>query len=322
MTDEHKTKDQLGAYARIDELAELRQRLTELEAERGHVRGALEPSQQQEEVAALLEGCRAVLQYREFPIVARRLFDFCKGLLGASGGYVSLLSKDGANNEALFVDSGELPCTVDPSLPMPIRGLRAQACRTGRAVYENEFAGTEWVGLLPAGHATVENVLFVPLVLDGKVVGLLGLANKPNGFGERDVRLASAFAELAAIALTNSRTLESLEASEAHFRALAQATSEGIAIHEKGVILDVNEVLARMFRCEQGDLIGAHGMQLVTPHCRDLLASILSTGYEGSYEIELARWDGSTFPAEISVQGADYGGREVKVATVRDVTEQ
>ena len=47
--------------------------------------------------------------------------------MGATSGYVALLSEDGAENEVLFLEAGGFPCDVDPKLPMPIRGLRAEA---------------------------------------------------------------------------------------------------------------------------------------------------------------------------------------------------
>jgi PAS domain S-box-containing protein len=78
---------------------------------------SLEESQlRQSEISALLKGSRAVLQHQEFPDSARAIFDACKELIGATAGYVALLSDTGKENEVLFLDSGGLPCTVDPSL--------------------------------------------------------------------------------------------------------------------------------------------------------------------------------------------------------------
>ena len=92
------------------------------------------------EVFALLKASRAVLKNREFQDSARAIFDACKELIGASAGYVALLSDNGNENEVLFLDSGGLPCTVDPSLPMPIRGLRAEVYNSGQVVFENDFS--------------------------------------------------------------------------------------------------------------------------------------------------------------------------------------
>lgn len=175
------------------------------------LRNALEESQKrQAEILALLEGSRAILKYHDFHSAARSIFNSCKTLIGATSGYIALLSKDGAENEVLFLDSGGLPCTVDPNLPMPIRGLRSEAYHSVKAVYHNDFSKSEWMKFMPKGHVRLENVLFAPMVLDVKAVGLLGIANKPGGFNENDARMATAFAELAAIALVQKRAEEEL----------------------------------------------------------------------------------------------------------------
>ncbi len=166
----------------------------------------------QSEISALLSASRAVLQHREFKNSARIIFNSCKELLGARSGYVALLSKDGKENEVLFLDAGELPCTVNPSLPMPIRGLRNEAYTKGQVVYHNDFANTKWARLLPKGHVALKNILFAPLVMNNKTVGIIGLANKPEEFTEHDAKMALAFGEIASIALLNSQTLENLEA--------------------------------------------------------------------------------------------------------------
>ena len=181
---------------------------------------------------ALLTAARALLDCRDFPTTARVIFDAAKGVTGATSGYVALLTTDGHENEVLFLDAGGQPCSVDPELPMPIRGLRAEAYRLRKAVCENRFATSRWVQFMPAGHMRLDNVLFAPLRHEHETVGLIGLANKPVDFTEHDVAMASAFGELAAVALHNARLLESLEQSEARFRQLFTEMHAGFALHE------------------------------------------------------------------------------------------
>ena len=119
----------------------------------------------------------------------------------------------------LFLDSGGLPCTVDPSLPMPIRGLRAEAYNSGEAAVENDFPQSEWKKFMPEGHVQLKNVLFAPLTIEQKVVGVIGLANKTGGFTKRDREMAMAFGEIASVALVNSRMLEMLEENEKELKA-------------------------------------------------------------------------------------------------------
>ena len=66
-----------------------------------------ETDQRRAEISALLEASRAVLENRKFNDAARAIFDSCKNLIGANAGYVALLTKDGTENEVLFLDSGD-----------------------------------------------------------------------------------------------------------------------------------------------------------------------------------------------------------------------
>ena len=206
------------------------------------LRSALAQARQREaEVTGLLDGARAVLRHREFQDSARRIYDVCKGLLGATAGYVSLLTEDGSENDVVFLDSGDLVCTVDPDLPMPIRGLRAEAYRTGKPVYDNAFAESSWQVYLPAGHSRLDSVLFAPLSLDGKVVGLMGLSNKPGGFSDHDARVAAAFSELAAVGLMNSQTLEALRRSRDELEARVQARTAELSLANELLLAEVAE---------------------------------------------------------------------------------
>jgi PAS domain S-box-containing protein len=201
--------------------------ISELKNEEEALKTALQRSRQHEaELIALEKGIRSLLEYTDFNDAAQAIFDSCKQLLGAKAGYVALLSEDETQNELVFLDAGGLPCTVDPSLPMPVRGLRAEAYRTGEVVYENNFAASKWTELMPEGHALLENVLFAPLVNEGKVIGLIGLANKPGGFTENDAKLAQVFAEQAVLGFNKNRALRDLRASEKRYRSFIEVTGE------------------------------------------------------------------------------------------------
>ncbi|KKM12568.1 hypothetical protein LCGC14_1720050 [marine sediment metagenome] len=162
------------------------------------------------ESTRLLDAIKAILKYKEFHGSAKANFEICKSLIGATAGYVALLSEDGSENDVLFLDTGGNNCTIDPNLPMPIRGLRAEVFKTGKVLYDNNFIKSQWVKFIPTGHAEFKNVMFAPLKIENKAVGLIGLANKEGGFNHNDIKIVSAFSELTAIALNNSMMIENL----------------------------------------------------------------------------------------------------------------
>ncbi len=193
-----------------------RQRLmTRLEQTKLDLKMSLDESIAREnEINGLLTAARAILKQTDFETAARKVFDICSQLIGASSGYVALLSENGEENEVLFLEAGGLPCTVDPELPMPIRGLRELAYQTNSTVYDNDFMNSEWIQFIPKGHVRLENVMFAPLVLNKKSLGVIGLANKKGGFTTNDARIAAGFGELAAVALMNSRNLDKRDLAE------------------------------------------------------------------------------------------------------------
>ncbi|MCY3411957.1 MAG: GAF domain-containing protein [Candidatus Heimdallarchaeota archaeon] len=163
------------------------------------------------EVRALFNAARAVLRNERFEVAARIIFDEARSIIGATSGYIALLSDDGSENEVLFLEAGGLRCTVDPDLPMPIRGLRKEAYDKNWPVWDNDFMNSPHVDFMPEGHVILKNVMFSPLIIDNKAVGVMGLANKKTDFTEYDVILAATFGEYAAMALTNSRNIDKLE---------------------------------------------------------------------------------------------------------------
>jgi len=281
------------------------------------------------EVSALLKGSRAIIENRTFEEAARAIFDTCKELISATSGYVALLTDEGDENEVLFLDAGGLPCTVDPSLPMPIRGLRGEAYRTGRTVYDNGFEESEWMAFMPEGHVRLENVLFTPLMIESKAVGLLGIANKSGGFDDNDARLATAFGELAAVSLFKSRSQQSRGESEERFRELAQLLPQTVfEMDLQGRLSFVNQVAFDLFGYTREDFEkGLSCLQMVAHEDRRRAQENIGRIVKGEklrgLEYAALRKDGSTFPVIIHSNVVMRDGRPVGLrGIIIDISER
>ena len=183
-------------------------------------------------LCAILEAFRYIPACKKFEDAAKKIFEQCKKMIGARSGYVALLSENGEENEVLFLDAGGLPCDVDPDLPMPIRGLREIAYKTKEVAYDNDFFESPWMDFMPQGHVRLDNVLFAPINIEERTVGIIGIANKPEGFCKRDVDIAKIFGELAAVALTYAKSQELLRASEDHYRSLFNNVNDAVFVHK------------------------------------------------------------------------------------------
>jgi PAS domain S-box-containing protein len=115
---------------------------------------------------------------------------------------------------------------------------------------------------------------------------------------------------------------DAVRESEERFRRLSEAAFEGIAIHEKGTILDANEALATMFGYEPTEPIGMTALEMTAPESRDLMSEKIRVGYLEPFEAVGLRKDGSTFVVELHAKPVPYQGRRVSVVAIRDITER
>ena len=296
------------------------------------LRNALEQSRRhQAEISALLKAARAALECPEFSDAAQSIFKSCKDLLGATAGHVGLLSKDGAKNELLVLESAGLPYPVASDFPTPIRGLRRQAYRTGKPVYHNDFPRSKWAGSTPDGHVHLDNALFAPLVTDGKTLGLLGFANKAGGFIDNDARIASAFAELAAVAAFKSRTLESLQNSEQRLRSVVETACDAIvSIDSPGNVVFWNPGAEAMFGYSVDEMVGKPLTLIMPERFREAhQAKMNQANSAGGIAIEGRqvelyglRRNGSEFPVELSLASWKAAGEVFSTGIVRDISER
>lgn len=118
------------------------------------------------------------------------------------------------------------------------------------------------------------------------------------------------------------RTETALRESEERFRRLQALSSAGIAIHENGLLIDVNVALARLTGYSVGELIGMDGLLLVAPDYREVVREKIRGDDEKPYTVVGMRKDGSTFPAEVRGRNIPYHGRTVRVAEYQDISER
>lgn len=117
-----------------------------------------------------------------------------------------------------------------------------------------------------------------------------------------------------------NRRTEQLAESRARFRRLAEATFEGIIIHQEDTILDVNRALTQMIGCDREDLIGRSFLDVISESTRTVKREEGTAGPEDPYETVVVRTDGSSFPAEIEEKAVEGRDRQVRVAAIRDIT--
>ncbi len=163
------------------------------------------------EAAALLRAARAVLENRAFADAARAIVGACKTILGADAGFVAVRGQARKKIEVAYVDPGNLALVSAGDLPVSLRRLCARAAKAGRVVIASDLENAPPQASSTDGRAALENVLIAPVIIAGDVSAFIGIVNKPGGFSAADSRLVEVFAEMAAVAMQSSRTVNGLE---------------------------------------------------------------------------------------------------------------
>ena len=276
------------------------QDITERKRAEEALAGALEEAQRRaEEVSALLMAARAALEQPSFDAAARVILDSCKKLLGAPSGFVARTESEGSKHQIIWADSEALSRDPDFHLPQPVRSMFAEAYRSRRPVVAKSIPEGERGEVLTPWLGEAENVLLAPLLIGEGGAGLIGLSNKPGGFTDDDARLAGAFAEMASVALLNSKAAELLRRDhEALERLVGERTARLQEANES-----LNEEIAERTRTEAQ-------LRVSQGRFRDLFENV----FDGVYETGAGQEFKSVNNALVGMLG--YGSKEETVTAL------
>ncbi len=164
----------------------------------------------------------------------------------------------------------------------------------------------------------------VPIFVEGRWWGFIGFDDCVR---ERDwppafLAVLRTAAGLFGSAVERAQAHTRLEESEKRFQRLAEATLEGILIHDGRVVLDANPSVLAMLGCRPEEVIGHSPFDLVAPESLEITIRHARSGYTDPYEVVGVRKDGSRFPAEIKGGAISYGNRQARFVSVRDLTHR
>jgi PAS domain S-box-containing protein len=121
--------------------------------------------------------------------------------------------------------------------------------------------------------------------------------------------------------LESNKSEIALKESQERFQALHNASFGGIAIHDKGVILECNKGLSTITGFSYEELIGMNGLLLISDETRDKVINNINIGYEKSYEAEGIRKNGEKYPIRLEARVIPYKNKNVRVVEFRDISE-
>ncbi|WP_066636039.1 PAS domain S-box protein [Desulfolucanica intricata] len=292
------------------------------------LRKALEESQMREtEMSELLKCAHAVLRYQNFKEAGQVILDSCKKLIGAANGYISLESIDGNADEVVAI---QLENSFS-NIPLPLQAMKNEAYQNQKPIFCNDFTNSKWKKSSTKGHLNIDNVVFVPMIIENQALGFLCLFNKVKGFTKNDIQLVSTLGKLAAIALYNSQLLKSLKNSEELFRSVAESATDAIIIVDSDKkIIFWNSAAETIFGHLSGETVGQPITIIIPEQYRELHKNTINCAILMEYlnitgkavEMIGLRKDGSQFPVEVSFSKWSVRDNFYFTAIIRDITER
>ena len=110
--------------------------------------------------------------------------------------------------------------------------------------------------------------------------------------------------------------------SEERFRALSEASFEGLIISYERVILETNVVASQMFGYSISEMVGMKSLDLVSPDEREDVLKHFEKQYTVPLQTTAIRKDGTLFPVEFAGRRFWYRGKNVAGIAIRDLTDQ
>jgi len=286
----------------------------------------------------------AVLTAEDLPSLFRRIHETVGTLMPARNFYIALL--DPATDQfhfEYFVDERD-------TTPAPMKlstGLTGYVIRTRKPLLVNRATHIE---KQPVGRAVLADEggeatyvesgtpsavwLGVPLTIRGRTLGVMAVQDyhHDSAYGEEEKQILTFIGEQTALAIGRKRAEQALRESEEKFRALFEATRQGVMLHDEERVFAINPAALRMLGYAQAaEVLGKPPTDLSAPlqqgnvPAQELARGHIRTALEtGSARFEWLgrRVDGTELPLEVFLTTVEIGGRKVIQTVINDITER
>jgi len=122
-------------------------------------------------------------------------------------------------------------------------------------------------------------------------------------------------------AIKHKQLEKALNASEERFKILADASWEGIIIHDKGVLIEANQQFFDIFGYQKEELIGSNLLEKIfLPEELNKVRTRIKNGEVGFHESIGLKKDGTSFPIETNSRWMEHNDHKVRVCAIRDIS--
>lgn len=245
------------------------------------------------ELEVLLKIGREITSSLDLDNVLQQVVRSAVDLTNAEEGSLLLLDEEtnelymraGHNFEKGFVDAFRLPIADS---------LAGQVLKSGEAITYNKDA-THKIQTAYLVHA----IIYVPLKVHGKIIGVLGVDNRQRQmpFSDHDTLLLSILAEDAAVAIENARLYHSANAERLKFEAVLSNMDDALLmLDQESRIQIINDTMATALNVKAEEVIGKLAAEIVSSD--DLLDLIEHPGEKRLRHYEVSLENNRIFSAQ------------------------
>lgn len=262
--------------------------------------------QRVDELEALSHVGRSIVTQLDLENILTTVLDAAIGLTMADEGSILLLDED--TGELYMRASRNVQDDMAETFRLPVKDtIAGKVLETGQPVVESGLQKLQTSYLVNA-------LIYVPIQVQGKSIGVLGVDNREAGrqLDERFVPVLSALADYAAVAMENARLYAETELERSKLERIITQTREGVLVidQDQKVIL-TNKTLCEIFNISE-DPVGKSVDQIIQH--QDLLAALQGKKHDPE-RIEVEYGETKVYQARVS-EIPNFG----KVATLHDIS--
>lgn len=209
----------------------------------------------------------------------------------------SLLLLDENSGELYMRASRNINDELAKTFRLPIRDtLAGQVLRSGQPLLINESSPQK----IKTAYL-VNTLIYVPLSVQERVIGVLGVDNRLNNrtFSEYHVAMVSALADYAAIAIENARLYSNTETERKKLETILTRIEDGVlVIDPDGRIMLVNRTVCDAFNLSSEMLVGKRYYEILQHP--DLLDLLSEEKRHAPHRMEISLEDGRVFNAQLT----------------------
>ncbi|HBA60578.1 MAG TPA: hypothetical protein DCZ92_07130, partial [Elusimicrobia bacterium] len=238
--------------------------------------------------------------------ISRAVLDEGRRLTGSAFGFAGYLDPAAGSLVAITLtdDVWKKRCRVkdSPYIFKEFNGLWGWVLKKKKPLLTNDAAADPRASGVPQGHIKIDRFLGVPAIYDGKLLGILALANPAGPYGAQDLETAGRLAQVYAIIL--KRVLEEMRLAQESDKRQAIIASSRDIIYSAGADGKFTYISSRVrdYGYEPEELVGRSVLEFIHPEDVELAAKAFTDAIRSGKTLPLLSYrilkkDGSFFYA-------------------------